>query len=145
MGQAVEVIPNDSPVTLAIRLRMDQVRSDLDEDVQEIVEGARDMGQWRHYVKSYPWVCAGLAVAAGYLIVPRRAVGMLRDSSALAQLASQGGQLATSHLLAKGSVGGKLLELAADLALRGISRYVAQQAGNLFATPVAGPTQREQA
>ena len=144
MAQAVEVMLNDSPTTLAIRQRMDQVRCDLDEDVQGIVEGAREMGQWRHYLKNYPWIGAGLALAAGYLIVPRRAVGMLRSSDTLAQLASQGSTLASSHLLAKGSVGGRLLELAADLALRGVSRYVAQRAGNLFAPPAARPPESEQ-
>lgn len=144
MRQAVEMKLSDSPETLAIRQRMDQVRCDLDEDVQEIVEGARDMGQWRYYLKRYPWVGVGLALAAGYLIVPRRALGMRRDSPALAELASQGRMLATPQLQAKGSLGGKLLELAADLALKGVSRYVAQQAGHLFAAPSARPRQSEQ-
>ena len=35
---------HNSPETQAIRQRMELVRCDLDEDVQEIVEGARDMG-----------------------------------------------------------------------------------------------------
>src|SRR5688500_2911502 len=98
MAQAVEVMLNDSPTTLAIRQRMDQVRCDLDEDVQGIVEGARDMGQWRHYLKRYPWVGVGIALAAGYLIVPRRALGMLRASETLAGLANQGHALASSNL-----------------------------------------------
>src|SRR5215212_5967051 len=101
MAQAVEVMLNDSPTTLAIRQRMDQVRCDLDEDVQGIVEGARDMGQWRHYLKSYPWLGAGLALAAGYLIVPRRAVGMLQSTQTLADLASQGRSLVAPQLMAK--------------------------------------------
>lgn len=63
---------SNSPATTAIRQRMKEVRQELDEDVQEIVEGARDLRDWRSYVRSYPWVCLGAAVAVGYLIVPRR-------------------------------------------------------------------------
>src|SRR6476620_11436961 len=69
-----------SPATQAILQRMEEVRCDVDEDVQEIVEGARDMGKWRYYVRTYPWVCLGAALAAGYLIVPRRSIGMQPDA-----------------------------------------------------------------
>ena len=69
---------HNSPETQAIRQRMEEVRCDLDEDVQEIVEGARDMGEWRSYVRTYPWVCLGAALAVGYLIVPRRLLGCNR-------------------------------------------------------------------
>lgn len=137
MARAPEITLDDSAVTRAIRERMDEVRRDLDEDVQEIVEGARDLGQWRTYLRNYPWVGAGLALAAGYLIVPHRAAGMRSDCQPLAQLATPG-------LLAKGSIGGKLLEFAADFALKGLSRYVAQQAGNMFANPPARPPRSEQ-
>jgi hypothetical protein len=69
---------------------------------------------------------------------------MLQSTQTLADLASHGRSLVAPQLMAKGSVGGKLLELVADLALRGISRYVAQQAGNLFAPPATKPPQSEQ-
>src|SRR5688572_27063119 len=68
--QFVDNVMHNSPETEAIRQQMELVRCDLDEDVQGIVEGARDMGDWRYYVKTYPWLCLGGAVVAGYLIVP---------------------------------------------------------------------------
>jgi hypothetical protein len=46
----------DSPEAQAIRIRMDEVRCDLDEGVQEMVESARDMSDWRHYVKACPGI-----------------------------------------------------------------------------------------
>ena len=121
----------DSPATTAIRQRMEEVRCDLDEDVQEIVEGARDMGDWRSYVRRYPWVCLGAAAVAGYLIVPRR------PWETLAGLANRGRLLASSQLPRQGSTGGLLLSLVSNLVMRGVSSYALQQAGRLF--PTEGP------
>lgn len=127
----MESLLHDSPATTAIRRRMEAVRCDLDEDVQEIVEGARDMGDWRSYVRSYPWVCLGAAAVAGYLIVPRR------PWEALARLANQGRALASSQLPRQGGASGMLLSLVSNLAMRAVSSYALQQVGRLF--PPAGP------
>ena len=115
-------VPN-SPETEAIRQRMELVRCDLDEDVQEIVEGARDMSDWRYYVKTYPWICLGGALVAGYLIVPG-ALGALASVAASAS--------------AKGGARGKLLSLIGNLVMRSALTYAGQQARKLFAPPVAG-------
>ncbi len=45
-------IVQDSVESTGMRQRMEQVRCDLDQDVQEIVEGARDLRDWRAYVRS---------------------------------------------------------------------------------------------
>lgn len=55
-----------------IRQEMVRVRSELHNDVDEVVASARALTDWRQYVRSYPWVCLGVAAAAGYLIVPSR-------------------------------------------------------------------------
>jgi hypothetical protein len=55
-----------------IRRQMALIRLHLHNDVQEVVAGAGEVANWRRYVRSYPWAAVGLAVAAGYLIVPRR-------------------------------------------------------------------------
>ena len=72
--------------TNAIRHRMEEVRCELDQDVQGIVERARDLRDWRSYVRSYPWVCVGAAVAVGYLLVPRRPAAMQPNAETLAEL-----------------------------------------------------------
>jgi ElaB/YqjD/DUF883 family membrane-anchored ribosome-binding protein len=56
----------------AILQKMGQIRDDLDDGVQEIVERAREMQDWRTYMKSHPWVFVSAAVAVGYLLIPRR-------------------------------------------------------------------------
>lgn len=43
---------HDSLERSASRQRMEEVRSDLNQDVQEIVEGARELRDWRTYVRS---------------------------------------------------------------------------------------------
>ena len=124
----METVLHNSPATTAIRQRMEEVRCDLDEDVQEIVEGARDMGDWRSYVRSYPWVCLGAAAVAGYLIVPRR------PWETLARLANQGRLLALSQFPRQGSTSGMLLSMVSNLVMRRVSSYALQQVGRLFPT-----------
>ena len=117
--------------TQEILQRMEKVRCELDEDVQEIVEGARVMGEWRYYVRTYPWICLGAACVAGYLTVPW--------VSALTK-ASRG--LVTPNAPPKGGVRGALVQFVGNLVLRGVLSYAGQQAGKLF-TPQAAEPQRD--
>lgn len=134
----------DSPETNAIRRRMEDVRCDLDEDVQVIVEGARGMADWRSYVKSYPWVCLGAALAVGYVIVPRRPKEMQPDAAMLAELAKQSRLLAASQVPPQGKASGILLALVGSLVMRGVSSFVGQQADKLFAKQAAKPQPNDQ-
>ena len=141
----MENLLHNSPETEAIRQRMEEVRCDLDEDVQEIVEGARDMGDWRSYVRTYPWICLGAALAVGYLIVPGRTWGTQPDAQAPADSANPSRLLATLRWPTIGAARGMLLAFVGKLVMRGVSSYVEQQAGKLFATPAARPQQDDQA
>ena len=126
----------DSVETQAILQRMADVRYDLDEDVQEIVEGARDMSQWRSYVRAYPWWCLGGALTLGYLVVPRRnqaAVPAVQNSEPLASRVRP----ATPTSLLLGQAGGILLTFVGNLAMRAVSAYASQQADKLFVKPTA--------
>ncbi|WP_435008153.1 hypothetical protein P12x_005428 [Tundrisphaera lichenicola] len=51
---------------------MAQIRRELHEDVRGVVEGAEAATDWRRYVRNYPMASIGLALAVGYLVVPRR-------------------------------------------------------------------------
>jgi ElaB/YqjD/DUF883 family membrane-anchored ribosome-binding protein len=48
---------------------MEEVRRNLDENVQGTVEGVRELSDWRFYIQTYPWVGLGAAFAAGYVIM----------------------------------------------------------------------------
>jgi hypothetical protein len=127
----VEKLLQNSPETEAIRQRMEEVRCDLDEDVQEIVEGARDMGKWRSYVKAYPWVFMGAAFAVGYLIVPRRLLGTQPNAKQPPESAHPSVLPPSSPMAGMRS---KLLAFVGTLVLRGVASYFEQQAGKFFAT-----------
>jgi hypothetical protein len=138
----VEKVIHESLETQAILQRMEEVRCDVDEDVQEIVEGARDMGKWRYYVRTYPWVCLGAALVGGYLIVPR-VLGMQPDTQTPAALANPS-RLVTPNSPPKGGARGALLAFVGNLVLRGVSSYALEQAGKLFAAQAATPPQNDQ-
>ena len=70
-----------------IEQEMRQVRAELRDDVREIVTSARIMGEWQYYVGRYPWVCVGLAAAAGFFLVPARPVLIHPDAKTLLELA----------------------------------------------------------
>lgn len=55
-----------------IRRGMARIRRDLHEDVRGVVASAEAVTDWKAYVRSYPWLAVGLAVAIGYFVVPRR-------------------------------------------------------------------------
>jgi len=134
---------HESAKTQAILQRMKEVRRDLDEDVQEIVEGARDMGAWRSYVKSYPWICVGAALAAGYLIVPRRLRAMPPEVQTPAETPSPS-SLVTSYSPPKGNAPGMLLAFVGNLVKQGVATYVGQQAGKLLTAQADNSPQDEQ-
>lgn len=73
----------------SVQQQMRQVRRELREGVEEIVENARVMTDWTHYVRSYPWVAVGAAAAVGYLLVPPRNIVVRPDAASLLELAQR--------------------------------------------------------
>lgn len=69
-----------------IQNQMQQVRTDLRQNVQELVDSAREMTVWQRYVQAYPWTCLGVAAVAGYFIVPSRGRLPAPDAQMLADL-----------------------------------------------------------
>lgn len=132
----------NSHETKAIRQRMEEVRCDLDKDVQGIVEGARDMRNWRSYVRAYPWVCVGAVLVVGYGIAPRRHVSVQPNAETIAEFVEQSRLAASSDLPLKSTTRGMLLSFVGNLVLRGVASYVGQQAGNLF-VPQSVKTQQD--
>jgi hypothetical protein len=129
MGEACfseDQLVGESTRVAEIRRRMAQIRSDLDEDVEQIVENAKVMADWRHYWRSYPWACLGLAAAVGYLIVPSKLHLIRPDVETLLQLARK------NHLVVdpkpkptpRAGLSGAVIGWLARTAVRGAIGYV---------------------
>lgn len=124
----------------AIRLRMASVRGTLDENVHELVENARNLTDWRYYVKAAPWGAVGAAAAIGYMIVPRRVRIVQPDADEIAKLAERH-QIVVEHAAkAEAKQGGPaqlVMTMLANAMLRAVTAYVSQQAGKAFGKQVA--------
>jgi hypothetical protein len=78
-----------SSVAERIQRRMHDLRGQLDDDVEEVVDSTKEFIDWRTYVRRYPWACVGVAVAIGYLVVPARVELESPDVDTLLELAKK--------------------------------------------------------
>lgn len=69
-----------------IQRQMRRVRTELGDDVQDLMASAKVMTDWHSYVRAYPWLCVGAAAVAGYLIVPGKTRFSQPDAASLREL-----------------------------------------------------------
>ncbi len=72
-----------------LRKRMAQIRRELDEDVETVVEQAKELTDWKKIVAKHPFLTVSAAAAVGFLIVPNRLTVMSPDSKTLEKLAKR--------------------------------------------------------
>lgn len=119
-----------------IREEMARLRGGLHREVDDIVEGARTMTDYRYYLRRYPWGCAAAAVAVGYLIVPNKTRIISPDVATLKELAKHNQLVVKAKPEVSKQQSGPLnllLQLAANTLVRAGVSYAGQQAGRLFA------------
>ena len=97
---------------------MQQIRCEMDQDLEEMVASARTMVDWKHYVKTYPWVCLGTAAALGFLIVPKRSRAIHPDLATLTELAKTGHLVVEPAPAATHGLVDALLATVASIAVR---------------------------
>jgi len=119
----------------AVRERMQQLRCEIDEDVNDVSAGACAMLDWKRFVKTHPWMCLGAAVALGFLIVPRRSRATCPISTPLAEptppvppVFKPAPSSATEELI------GTLLTTVAAIAVRKATDYLSEGADKLLGT-----------
>lgn len=78
----------DEPVD-QIRAQMAEVRSKLSDDVQDLGHSARAMTDVGHYVRRFPWATVAVALAIGYLLVPKKRQRVYPDPALLAKMIEQ--------------------------------------------------------
>jgi hypothetical protein len=124
---------NDCIEKNAIQQRMEEVRRDLDESVQNTVEGVREMSDWRSYMKAYPWAGLATAFAVGYLIVWWGPFRSKRDGEKLSEAETQSHPVEAANLPQKGKTRDLVLSFVGSFLMRGLSSYVGKQAAMLLA------------
>lgn len=117
---------NDPPLNDNVRVRMQRIRREIDQDLQDVSASAHRMLDWRHYVKTYPWVCMGTAAALGFLIVPKRSTTRYVDLGTLTKAARPGHPVVElPRSTARGMVE-TLLATVASMAVRTVIGLLAQ-------------------
>lgn len=127
-------LPRRGTTAEDLRERMAGVRSSLETDVATVTSNAKDLTDWRYYVRQHPVALAGAAVVAGYLLVPRRTEVVQPSAKELAKLArnekvyvSNKPQQASRDR----SLFDKALSVAAVFATRAATAYVSQKLGKV--------------
>lgn len=115
--------------------RMREVRADIRTNVEEAVENAQTMTDWRHYVTNYPWVCLGAATFLGYMLVPTRTQIIRPTATELAKLAKRQQLVVEPNPAphAQPSMAQKIMDLALNTAGRTAVTLIGQQIGKMFA------------
>ncbi|MBW3598050.1 MAG: hypothetical protein KY475_12325 [Planctomycetes bacterium] len=113
-----------------IREQMSQVRRELGLSYGEAVENARDLANWRYYVRNYPWAALGAAAVIGYLVVPNRLEIVSPSAKELMKLADKNKLVVERQPPAETrGVSGALFTMMANLLVRGLISYAGQKLG----------------
>jgi len=123
---------SDSPLAESVQTRMQQLRCEIDGDMEDMAASVRKVVDWKHYVKTYPWVCLGAAVALGFLVVPRRSGAIHPDLATLTELARTGHLVVTPAPAATHGLIDGLLATVANIAVQKATAYLGQSAGRLL-------------
>jgi hypothetical protein len=109
--------------------RMQGIRGDIDQGLEDVSASARSMVDWKHYVKSYPWLCMGTAAVLGFLLVPKRSRATSPKAAALPETENRATDSAPSAV--RGVVE-LLVAGAVSFAVREAAAYVGQAAAGLM-------------
>jgi len=136
------------PATSELAAKADRVRRDmrcirreLGDNVEELVENAERLMDWRYYVTRYPWATVGAAALIGYFLVPRRIVTLPTDQHSLTQLVDRIAPALSPPEKEKPQPGwfSSLISMGTGMLLRAAAGYAAQQVSKAFAPPAPEP------
>lgn len=112
----------------SIQREMAQIRYGLYRNVEGIVESAREIADWRHYVRLYPWASVAAAAAVGFFLVPARRTMLQPDAKTIAALIRRGElKIEPQPTTRSSSMLGSVFSGLAGTALRGALGIVGQQ------------------
>jgi len=118
---------NNPSLDDSLRARMQGIRCEIDQGMQDVSASAHSMVDWKHYVKTYPWVCLGTAAALGFMIVPKRST-TTAELTTPADLAKNGHPVASSAPAAARGVVDALVATVVSIAVHEAISYFGQNA-----------------
>lgn len=101
-----------------IREEMQHLRCEISDGMDDVVESARQMADWRCYVKRYPLAFVGAAAVAGFVMVPKRVERIEPDAKTLIKLAKRNELVVRSKPESQAGLATTLISLVAGAALR---------------------------
>ncbi len=125
---------NDPLLDSSVRQRMQGIRCDIDQGLEDVSANARNMVDWKHYVKTYPWVCLGTAAVLGFLIVPKRTRVTKGDLPSPTKAAQTSPSVVHSASGVTRGLVDALVAAVVGLAVREASTFLVQRAGSLLET-----------
>ena len=131
MSATAEFREPPAPTADEIRRQMCSIREQLPHEADEVIAGARQLVQWRYYVREYPWASLGVAAALGYLAIPRRLEIMRPDPADIAKLAKNNQLVVRQQpeTAQRRSMVDTAVAMAGNALLRASVAFVSQQAG----------------
>ena len=103
-----------------IRQQMRAVRRELQDDVKDVVLQSRNLTDWRHFVRSHPWLLMAAGVGLGYVLVP------VRSSVGVSTTCGVAGRMVAS-----------LVNSVAGTAVRGVVSYTTERLAEMTIRPPA--------
>ena len=117
---------NDLPLDDTVRARMQGIRCDIDQGLEDVAASARSLVDWKHYVEAYPWVCLGTAAALGFLIVPKRSTAINADLVTPTETAKTGHLVVDSARAVARKLGDALVATVVSIVVREATAYLGQ-------------------
>ena len=119
---------SDDATIQAIQERMRQVRRELSED---LAMSARDITDWRSFIRANPWLAIASAAAVGYLLAPKGPPVVRLSGIDLQKFVREGQTTAIASVpRPKKSLTRTLLTTLAGLAVRSATAYVTHRLTN---------------
>ncbi len=128
-----------------IQGRMHDLRGQLDHDLEEAVDTAREFTDWRSYVRRHPWACVGVAAVIGYLVVPSRVELESPDVETLLELAKKNKLVVEANPppQKRQGIASTALRLISHAAVRSALAFLGQKAGEMAARDTGPADVRE--
>lgn len=131
---STSVVTTESPPSAdRLRQEMRTIRRELGQEVEDLVEHAEQLMEWRYYVRRFPWASVSVAALVGYFVVPQRIVTLPTDEHTLSRLTDRLPLHGKPSEPKKQSMFGWLLSLGTGMALRAASAYLSQQVSKVMA------------